>query len=135
MARLTSKKSRYRRAAGWTVKQVRFIQWLALPESERVPKTQKELAGELNLRPATLSRWKRLPGFDLAVLKEAGRRLGQRMPEILAVIGQKAAAGDFRFVKLALELAGQDQNQQLAGQAPRPFSAEEYAAAAEAVKA
>jgi hypothetical protein len=88
----------------WSPKQRRFIQWLVLPERKRTPKTQAELACELNLRPETLSRWKNLPGFYIAVGEAAFRRLEQRMPAVLDVIGEKAEAGDYRFVKLLFEL-------------------------------
>lgn len=88
----------------WSVKQQRFIHWLALPEKHRIPRTQAELAREINLRPETLSRWKKLPGFYLAVGEVALRRLEQRTPAVLDVIGERAEAGDYRFVKLLLEL-------------------------------
>lgn len=41
----------------------RFIDWLVLPEELRQPKTQAELAKELNVETATLSDWKKLEGF------------------------------------------------------------------------
>lgn len=41
----------------------RFIDWLAQPDALREPKTQTELAKELNVEDATLSDWKKLKGF------------------------------------------------------------------------
>jgi hypothetical protein len=112
----------------WSPKQRRFIQWLVLPEQHRSPKTQVELADELNLRPETLSRWKKLPGFYIAVGEAAFHRLEQRMPAVLDVIGEKAEAGEFRFVKLLLEL--NEKFKQRFGEDGIHFTEEEFSKAA-----
>lgn len=99
------KNSRPRRTGKrWSVKQERLIQWLAEPSGSRSPETLGALAEALNLRPATLARWKRDPVLIREVYHAAEWRLNQRIGEILDTIGTKAMAGDYRFVKLALDL-------------------------------
>lgn len=51
----------------WTPDQLKLQAWLALPSAERSPKSQRDLARQLQHDPATLSDWKRLPGFHEAV--------------------------------------------------------------------
>jgi hypothetical protein len=58
-------------AKTWTPDQVKLQAWLALPSAARQPSTQKALAKELGHDPATLSDWKRLPGFHDAVYQMA----------------------------------------------------------------
>jgi hypothetical protein len=88
----------------WNPKQTRYIQWLAQPNGKRSPASEAELALELNRRLATLQRWRTLPGFQDAVTQAINDHLHQRLPAIYESIGQQAEGGDFRFVKLALEL-------------------------------
>ncbi|MCJ7818537.1 MAG: hypothetical protein MUP25_01810 [Syntrophales bacterium] len=88
----------------WSANQKRFIAWLVTPKGERSPAARDELAQVLKLRPETLARWEQLPGFGQAVYAEAERRLEERIPDILEVIGERAEAGDYRFIKLALEV-------------------------------
>ena len=108
----------------WSAKQRRFIQWLSRLEQDRTPKTQAELAGELKLRPETLSRWRQLPGFLEAVGEAAFLRLYQRTPLVLEVIGKKAEAGELHFVKLLLEL--NEKFKQCYGEDAVLFTEEEY---------
>lgn len=42
-------------------KQVIFAQWLVMPDSQRSPKEQQQLAEQLGVVPSTLSEWKHLP--------------------------------------------------------------------------
>ena len=49
---------------GFSTEQLQFMLALADPEDHR---TQKEIAAELGLRPETLTRWKKEPGFGEAV--------------------------------------------------------------------
>ena len=104
-----------------------------LLEQDRTPKTQAELARELNLRPETLSRWKRQPEFWEAVGEAAIRRLDQRTPAVLDVIGKKAEAGELHFVKLLFELI--EKYKQRCGEEAVPFTEGEFTKAAYEVAA
>lgn len=90
----------------WNQKQTRYIEWLSQPHEKRSPANETELAHELNRRPATLQRWRTLPGFQEAVFQAIKAHLNLRLPAIYESIGQQAEGGDFRFIKLALELMG-----------------------------
>jgi len=81
-----------------------FAEWLAVPKELREPRTQKELAAMLDEQPWTLSRWKKEEAFQTMVFEKARTYLGGKLPQIMHVIAEKAVAGQFRFVKLALEL-------------------------------
>jgi hypothetical protein len=120
----------------WNKVQIRCIEWLATPERLRDPATEDELAEELNRRPATLTRWRSLPGFQDAVDKAIRSRFLERKAEIFEVVRVKAEEGDFRYLKMALELIGvyplpkpgAPERQPL-----KPYTAEEYAEAIEGV--
>ena len=81
-----------------------FAEWLAVPKNMREPKTQKELASVLDVEPETMSRWKNDQGFQDLVFEKARGRLEAELPDFMQVIVDKAKAGNFQFVKLALEL-------------------------------
>ena len=83
-----------------------FAEWLAIPKEMREPRTQKEFAVQLNVQPETLSRWKKDPALQDQVYEVARAYLENRLPEIMHGIGEKAAAGEYKFVILALELTG-----------------------------
>jgi hypothetical protein len=112
----------------WSPKQQCLIQWLAKPVVDRDPKNLDELAIKLNRRPATLERWQRLPGFDLAVDQAIRHLLLDRIPEFYKVIADKAVSGDFRFLKLALELAGHYPPRRVVPppDVVKPFTIDEY---------
>lgn len=42
---------------------LKFVEWLALPTTQRKPKTEAELARQLGVEPATLSDWKQNPNL------------------------------------------------------------------------
>ena len=77
----------------WTARQRHVIEWLALPRRSREPSTQEELAAEIGVTAQTISQWKRLPGFQQAVLQRARRALGYRLPDILGKLGDLAEGG------------------------------------------
>ncbi len=61
---MTKKKSNDR----WTKKQLKFMHMLADPLLE---KKDEEIAAELNVKPETLLKWRRLPGFQKMAKKLA----------------------------------------------------------------
>ena len=100
----------------WSANQVRLIRWLALPGANRQPPTLSGLAKRLKLRERTLLRWLRDPDLVLAAERAAGWRLTRGIPEILNVIYTKALGGDYRFVKLALDLTEELRQQPPSGE-------------------
>lgn len=90
----------------WTRKQLRFIEWLATDRHERIPSTQGALAKELKVAEATLSRWKKRPGFVERVNEMAMAHMHESLPQIFAAVSREAIRGSYQHAKLALELAG-----------------------------
>lgn len=75
-----------------------FITFCATPSSERVVKTQKELAEKLKVDEDTLSLWKRLPGFWEAVDDEIWDRQGyEHLPDLLHFLHDQATTPKFSF--------------------------------------
>jgi hypothetical protein len=84
---------------------LKFQAWLALPEAAREPKRQKDLARLLEHDPATLSDWKRLPGFHDAVYEMAMDVVkGELVPVLHA--HAKLARKNLDSAKWLFELAG-----------------------------
>ena len=90
----------------WTANQVKAQRWLAMPSAERAPTTQGELAAEIGINEATLTRWKAQPGFMDAVYAIAEEYLGGDMHDIYLALRREAKAGSYQHIKLALELTG-----------------------------
>lgn len=93
--------------------QIRLAEWLALPISERQPKTQTALAEELDVTEATLINWKKsneLWDYRDTILRHAGKDM---VPEAMRVVGgilrlAEASLAKDEFpenVKVALEAA------------------------------
>lgn len=89
----------------WTIDQINFQRWLALPRRERKPKTMDALALQFSVGAVTLYRWKQLPGFVDEVRKLSREFLSDDLPDIYAALRKEAKAGSFQHIKLALELA------------------------------
>lgn len=47
-----------------TANQVEVVRWLATPQKRRQLKTEAELAADLGVRPATVSKWRKKLGLD-----------------------------------------------------------------------
>jgi len=91
----------------WTTNQKRFQEWLATPKIIRTPPTQDMLAGDLGLNAATLSRWRKLDGFQDAVTALARKFLSDDLPDIYGALRREAVKGSFNHIKLSLELSGE----------------------------
>jgi len=85
----------------------RFIKWISLPADLREPKTQKELAKELEVDYATLSDWKKVEGFWEEVRKLRKEWIQDKVSNILLGVYGKALKGDVNAAKLLLEYAGE----------------------------
>jgi hypothetical protein len=122
----------------WNKAQRRYIDWLSSPTSLRDPQNEVELVQELGCRPATLTRWRSIPGFQGAVDEAIQRRLLDRKANIFEVVGSIAEKGDIRHIKMALELMGvyPPPKPTPPGRDPLPpYTAEEYTKAIEDVAA
>lgn len=79
---------------------MQFIDWTALPDTDRQPKTQKELAVILNVEEATLSDWKLKEGFwDLVrerVKSQWKGHLGKAVQALYLGLIQRKQAGEFQ---------------------------------------
>lgn len=85
-----------------TVQKERFKHWLAIPSWERCPKTQQELATELDVHPVTLSKWKD-DVFMIDVVKLIHRDIRKYTADVIHTVAREAIAGSCSHAKLYLE--------------------------------
>lgn len=102
----------------WTVDQLRFIAWLALPKAERRPGTQRALAQQLGVGEDTLSDWKHLPGFIDDVNALARELVKHDVAEVLGVIRREAKKANLPYVNMVLAMAGLGGDIETAGKGP-----------------
>ena len=88
---------------GFSAEQMRFMTMLADPENHI---SQNEMAVELGVRPETLSRWKREPGFSEAMWELTLRNLESEISRVSAVLLKQALEGDIRSIRLFYEVVG-----------------------------
>jgi len=82
-----------------------FIEWIALPNKLRKPKTQRELARKFGIGEDTLSDWKQREGFWEEVEKKRKSWGKERTPNVLLGLYKKASeTGDPRAVRLWFEV-------------------------------
>lgn len=91
----------------FSIKQLIYIDWLAISKYERRPATEQLLAKELKVTDRTLRRWKHLPGFKQAIIKRAREFLGNDLPEVYGALRREAIKGSFYHIKLVLEMTGE----------------------------
>ena len=89
-----------------TTEQIRVVAWLASPLGSREPNTQDELAGEIGVKAATISRWRERLNLDARASKEARKGLALHLPQVYEVLAEKAKAGSYPHMKLFLETTG-----------------------------
>ena len=95
----------------FSAEQMLFMLALADPNDRR---TQKELAEEIGVRPETLTRWKREPGFGEAVWELTYRNLESEIGRISSVLRNQALQGDARAIRLFYEILGKIGSQKTA---------------------
>jgi hypothetical protein len=88
-----------------TTGQQRFVEWLALPKSERHPHTQELFAKELGVNEKTLRRWKKELHLDRVAAEVAREQIATHLPDIYGALVREAKRGNFQHIKLALEVA------------------------------
>lgn len=93
------------RVQNWTANQLSFMYWLATPKFERKPHTQGEFAKTIKVTERTLSRWKKLEGFDAEVNRIARHNLKKHVPDVLGALAREAKAGSFQHLQLFLKIA------------------------------
>lgn len=82
----------------------RFVAWIALPNSLRIPKTQKDFAKQIGVGEDTLSEWKQRGGFFKAVEKKRQKWGLEKTPEVLyALYTRILKNGEAQEVKLWLQ--------------------------------
>ena len=86
-----------------TGKRLAFLEYLVNKEDDR---SQKQVAVDLGLAEATLSRWKRAEGFQEALYKLALAHLGERLGRVLDAMEQSAEGGNTQAARLVLEVCG-----------------------------
>lgn len=85
---------------------MKFQAWLALPSAARMPKSQRDLARQLEHDPATLSDWKRLPGWADAVYDLAMEVVKGDLVPILHAQAKQALKGSLPHAQWLFEVAG-----------------------------
>lgn len=93
-------------AKTWSPDQLAFQAWLALPSAARSPKTQQALAKDLGHDPATLSDWKRLPGWHEAVYDMAHAAVTGELVPVLHAQVREAKKGSLPHAQWLFEVAG-----------------------------
>lgn len=105
-------------AKTWHAQQLQFIAWLALPKAHRKPKLQRDYAKLIGVDEATLSDWKRLPGFMDDVNALARELVKDDVAEVLGVVRSRAKKGELPFVNMVLAMAGMATDLEAAGRGP-----------------
>jgi len=93
-----------------TIIRSKFKKWLAIPERKRKEATgigtQSEFADAFPISQATLSRWKKEPGFLNGVEGIRRQHLDEKLSDIYETLIQRAKEGDPQAIKMAFEQAG-----------------------------
>lgn len=84
-----------------------FAEWMSLPKTHRVPKTQLEFADEYGVSREVLSRWKKDPEFKQEVA-DAGLDWfsSDDITDIVFALKKSAKGGNVNAIKLCLTMAG-----------------------------
>jgi len=90
----------------WTPDQLAFQAWLALPPSQREPRSQQALARQLEVHEVTLCTWKKLPGWGDAVYALAFERLRGELVPVLGAQIAEAKKGSLPHAQWLFQLAG-----------------------------
>lgn len=90
----------------WNPRQEKHVEWLATPRPQRDPDLKLEWAKRLGVRPSTLARWERTPGFMEAVWQRAITNVGERLPTVLMILADLAECGHTPSVRLLFDVTG-----------------------------
>lgn len=95
-----------------------FLEWLALPKSERVPRTQRLLADKIGVVEDTLCQWKKKPGFIDLVNLYARELVKDDIAEVLGVVRKQAKKGNLPYVNMVFAMSGMSSDIENAGKGP-----------------
>ncbi|MBD3268485.1 hypothetical protein GF373_17595 [bacterium] len=90
----------------FTPEQLRFIRWQAVPKNMRKPPTLQEFADLLGVSHSTLLEWRRDSDMRMAVYEECRALEGDRLPEVLRTLSNRAVEGSEQSMKLYLQVHG-----------------------------
>lgn len=93
--------------ASFTSKQLAYIEWLAIGKYDRSPSTALLLAEQMGVNEATLYRWKKLDGFNEAVVTRCRELLIEDLPDVYSSMKQEAVSGSYQQQKLIFEMTGE----------------------------
>ena len=79
---------------------LQFIEWLALPTHLRDPATQNEFATMIKANRATISSWKREPGFLDAVRDRANEIARENHSDVIRSLMSNIRAGDTAAIRI-----------------------------------
>ena len=85
----------------FTAEQMAFMVALADPNDHR---TQEEIAKDLDVRPETLCRWKKLPDFGHTLWQMTHANLESEIGRVSAILLQNALSGNYRFMRMYYEI-------------------------------
>jgi len=88
----------------WSPQQEAYIEWLALPQQDRVPKTELALARELGVDRTTLYRWRKDPDLLEEVRWLCLSMMGPRLADVLATVEESALSGSLLHQRLYFDL-------------------------------
>ena len=89
----------------WSAKQLAFVMWMATP-FDKIPPDYAGMALQLHVSERTLYNWKKLPGFQEEVSRQAVALVNADVPKLLRAGVQHALAGKFEYWKALLQMAG-----------------------------
>jgi hypothetical protein len=86
-------------------RQEKFLNWLMVPQTHRVPSSQEKYALEEGVDETTLRRWKKKPAFKLEWERRVGelQQSPERTQKLLDNLYERALAGDNNSAKLYLQ--------------------------------
>lgn len=86
-------------------RQEQYLDWLVTPASERVPRTQAELARQIGVDPTTLRRWEKKDWFKRQWDNRVNEIQGspERTQRLLDSLYEKAIQGDNKAAQLYLQ--------------------------------
>ena len=90
----------------WSPQQEAYIEWLALPKHNRIPKTELALARELGVDRTTLYNWRKLPALQEEVRWLWRSTMGSHLAEVLASVEESALSGSLPHQRLYFQLLG-----------------------------
>jgi len=84
-------------------RKIALIEYLANPRDTR---TQQELADEIGVSRVAIYKWKQDPELIEAVYQRSLSLVGERLPEVLDAMVEKAIDGNVKAARLVLEQVG-----------------------------